>query len=444
MMEAGMTGADTDPRARAATELDRARVRSLGLTDAADDELTHQHSPLMSPLVWDLAHIGNQEELWLVRDVGGRAPVREDIDHLYDAFQQPRRSRPQLPLLGPAEARRYIGTVRDKVFDLLDTVRLEGRPLVTDAFAFGMIVQHEQQHDETMLATHQLRSGAPLLSAPPPPAPSGEPAIAGSEAFVPAGPFTMGTSTEPWALDNERPAHRVDLPAFFIDRYPVTNGQFLAFIDAGGYANPAWWSATGWAHRQEAGLERPQHWHEDGTATRFGRREPIDPAEPVVHVGWFEAEAYARWAGKRLPSEAEWEKAARFDPATGRSRRYPWGDDDPTEERANLGQRHLSPAPIGAYPAGAAPSGVHQLIGDVWEWTSSDFHGYPGFAAFPYREYSEVFFGGDYKVLRGGSFGTDASACRGTFRNWDYPIRRQIFSGFRCARDAGGAGAEVR
>jgi len=155
----------------------------------------------------------------------------------------------------------------------------------------------------------------------------------------------------------------------------------------------------------------------------------------VVHVSFHEAAAYAAWAGKRLPTEPEWEKAARFDPATGRSRRYPWGDEDPSPERANLDQRHLQPAPVGAYPAGASPLGVHQLIGDVWEWTSSDFTPYPGFAAFPYDEYSLVFFGADYKVLRGGSFGTVAVACRGTFRNWDYPIRRQIFAGFRCARD---------
>ncbi|MDT5025962.1 MAG: gamma-glutamyl hercynylcysteine S-oxide synthase [Micromonosporaceae bacterium] len=428
----------SDPRIRAAAELGRARARSMALTDAADDELVYQHSPLMSPLVWDLAHVGNQEELWLVRDVGGRQPVRVDIDHLYDAFKQPRRIRPELPLLGPTEARTYLRTVRDKVLDLLDKVSFEGRRLLADGFAFGMIVQHEQQHDETMLATHQLRTGVPLLAAPPPPPQPAAPV--GGEALIPAGPFIMGTSTEPWALDNERPAHTVELPAFFIDRVPVTNGQFRAFIDAGGYDNPAWWSTAGWAHRRNAGLSAPMHWHDDGTYTRFGRREPIVADEPVLHVCWFEAEAYATWAGKRLPTEAEWEKAARVDAAGDRSRRYPWGDNDPTDERANLGQRHLAPARVGAYPAGASPRGVYQLIGDVWEWTSSDFHGYPGFVAFPYHEYSEVFFGRDYKVLRGGSFGTDAAACRGTFRNWDYPVRRQIFSGFRCARDAGEAG----
>jgi iron(II)-dependent oxidoreductase len=425
---------DIDVRALVAAELERTRLRSSGLTDAVDDDdLVRQHSPLMSPLVWDLAHVGNQEELWLVRDVGGREPVRSDIDHLYDAFQHPRKDRPQLPLLGPAEARAYTRQVRDKVLDLLDRVPLEGRPLVDQGFAFGMIVQHEQQHDETMLATHQLRVGPPVLEAAPPPRAT---AAAGGEALVPAGPFTMGTSAEPWALDNERPAHTADLPAFLIDRAPVTNGQYQEFVDAGGYANPRWWSTEGWAHRMRAGLFGPMHWHGDGTYTRFGRREPLVPDEPVVHVCWYEAEAYAAWAGKRLPTEAEWEKAARFDPATGRSRRYPWGDEDPEERHANLGQRHLSPAPVGAYPAGASPAGVHQLIGDVWEWTSSDFAGYPGFAAFPYDEYSKVFFGPEYKVLRGGSFGTDRSACRGTFRNWDYPIRRQIFSGFRCARDA--------
>ncbi|MEV0897878.1 ergothioneine biosynthesis protein EgtB [Actinoplanes sp. NPDC049802] len=430
-----MTG---DLRLVIAAELERARARTRVLTESVDDhDLISQHSPLMSPLVWDLAHVGNQEELWLVRDVGGRDPVRHDIDELYDAFKHARRDRPALPLLDPAEARAYTAIVRDKVLDVLDRVRLDSsRPLVDGGFAFGMIVQHEQQHDETMLATHQLRVGGPVLSAPPPP--PAQTNISG-EIFIKAGKFLMGTDTEPWALDNERPAHTVDVPAFWIDAAPTTNGQYAAFIDAGGYDDPRWWSERGWAHRKNADLTRPLHWLRDRDGwhyRRFGRVDPVHPDEPVVHVCYFEAEAYAAWAGKRLPTEAEWEKAARHDPATGRSRRYPWGDDPPGPRHANLGQRHLSPAPVGAYPRGASPLGVHQLIGDVWEWVSTGFDGYPGFSAFPYREYSEVFFGGDYRVLRGGSFGTDASACRGTFRNWDHPIRRQIFSGFRCARDA--------
>ncbi|EWC62425.1 Serine/threonine kinase [Actinokineospora spheciospongiae] len=425
-------------RERVAEQLRRSRARSTALTDAVDeDDLVRQHSRLMSPLVWDLAHIGNQEELWLVRDVGGRDPVRSDIDELYDAFQHARADRPALPLLKPREARTYVREVREKVFDVLERTPLEGRRLVQDGFAFGMIVQHEQQHDETMLATHQLRTGTPVLHAEDPPR-AAEP-LPAREVLVPGGEFTMGTSTEPWALDNERPAHAAHVDAFFIDTVPVSNGEYLAFIDAGGYDDPRWWSEVGWAHRQGANLVAPRFW-ERGPAgwhrTRFGVVEQVPLDEPVVHVCFHEAQAYANWAGKRLPTEVEWEKAARFDPATGRSRRWPWGDEDPGPEHANLGQRHLRPAPVGSYPAGASALGVRQLMGDVWEWCDSDLRPYPGFAAFPYREYSEVFFGGDYKMLRGGSFGTDASAVRGTFRNWDHPIRRQIFAGFRLARDA--------
>jgi len=427
-------------RDRVAAELTRTRARSELLTTAVDeDDLIRQHSPLMSPLVWDLAHVGNQEELWLVRDVGGREPVRADIDHLYDAFRHTRAGRPALPLLDPDEARDYVGTVREKVLDVLAGAPLHGRRLTDDAFAFGMIVQHEQQHDETMLATHQLRVGDPVLHAPqPPPAPADALTLP-AMVIVPAGPFTMGTSTEPWALDNERPAHTVHVDAFAIDTTPVSNGAYLEFVEAGGYQRPRWWSEAGWRHRVEADLTAPLFWWRDTDGawwrTRFGVVEPVPADEPVCHVGYHEADAYARWRGRRLPTEAEWEKAARFDLASGRSRRYPWGDDDPTPAHANLGQRHLRPAPVGSYPGGASPLGVRQLIGDVWEWTSTAFAGYPGFTAFPYREYSEVFFGQDHKVLRGGSFGTDAAACRGTFRNWDYPVRRQIFAGLRCARD---------
>jgi iron(II)-dependent oxidoreductase len=417
-----------------------ARDRTAALTDCVDDgDLTRQHSPLMSPLVWDLAHIANQEEMWLLRAVGGQDPIHPEIDPIYDAFEHPRAERPALPLLQPQEARHYAADVRGRVLDLLGRAQFGGRRLVTGGFAFGMIAQHEQQHDETMLITHQLRKGAPVLTAPHPAPPPVDAISLPPEAMVPGGPFTMGTSTEPWALDNEQPAHLVHVPPFFIDTTPVTNAAYAEFIAAGGYDDPRWWSPAGWDHRQRARLSAPMTWRRDGgewVRTSFGGTEPVAAAEPVLHVSWYEADAYARWAGRRLPTEAEWEKAARLDPVTGLSRRFPWGDDAPTPERANLGQAHLRPAPAGSYPAGAAPCGARQLIGDVWEWTSSDFLPYPGFRAWPYREYSEVFFGSEYKVLRGGSFAVSPVACRGTFRNWDYPVRRQIFAGFRTARSA--------
>ncbi len=226
------------------------------LTDCVDDtDLVRQHSRLMSPLVWDLAHIGNQEELWLLRGIGGREPMHPEIDPLYDAFEHPRADRPALPLLPPTEARAYVGEVRGRVLDLLENAPLAGAPLVEDGFGFGMIAQHEQQHDETMLITHQLREGAQVLRAPAPsPAPS---AALPTEVFVPPGPFMMGTSTEPWALDNERPAHMVEVDAFYLDTTPVTNAAYAEFIADGGYDEPRWWSDVGLGASSARGTDRP-------------------------------------------------------------------------------------------------------------------------------------------------------------------------------------------
>jgi iron(II)-dependent oxidoreductase len=436
-------GPDLTPdalRDRIAGDLDAARRRSLDLLEPLDEaDLVRQHSPLMSPLVWDLAHVGNYEDLWLLRALG-RPGVGPELDDIYDAFRHPRRDRPALPMLDPTSARAYLREVRGRALDHLERAQLDGDdPLVGRGFVYGMVIQHEQQHDETMLATLNLMA-APGYR-PDAPAPPGAATVAvPDEVFVAAGPFEMGTGTDPWAYDNERPAHEVDVAAFWIDAAPVTNGQYAAFVDDGGYADPQWWQGAGWAWRQEAGLEHPQFWRRDGARTawlrtRFGFTEPVPPAEPVQHVCWYEADAYARWAGKRLPTEAEWEKAAAWDQSRAVTRRYPWGDSAPDADRANLGQCHFGPAPVGAYPQGASAYGCVQMIGDVWEWTASDFRPYPGFVSHPYREYSEVFYGPDYKVLRGGSWATDPSAIRNTFRNWDYPIRRQIFAGFRCARD---------
>lgn len=433
---------DDDLKALFASELERVRTRSLGLTtDVLDvDELLAQHSRLMSPLVWDLAHVGNYEELWLLRGAAGLEPMRPELDDIYDAFEHPRVERPTLPLLQPADAQSYIGTVRSKVLDSLDRLSLDSsNPLLDKGFVYAMVVQHEHMHDETMLATHQLRRGSAVLADVPPPAAPGDAAALPAEVLVPAGAFPMGTSDDGWAYDNERPAHQVFVPAFLIDTTPVANRAYLSFVEAGGYEEPRWWSSAGWAWRNQSGKRTPAFWLREGgewLRRRLGRVEPLPLDQPVQHVCFHEADAYARWAGKRLPTEPEWEKAASWDPVARRKRRFPWGDTDPTETHANLGQRHHQPAPVGAYPGGASVYGLRQLVGDVWEWTSSGFEGYPGFRSFPYKEYSEVFFGGDYRVLRGGSWATDRTAVRATFRNWDHPIRRQIFSGFRCARDA--------
>ncbi|MFW6639040.1 ergothioneine biosynthesis protein EgtB [Nocardiopsis algeriensis] len=432
---------------RIAAELDRSRRRSNALTLEVldEDELLAQHSPLMSPLVWDLAHVGNYEELWLLRALAGREALRPDINGLYDAFENSRADRVHLPLLRPEEARRYNERVRREVLDILDEIdiavpeqRSEEPDLAARGLVYHLVVQHEQQHSETMLSTHQLRRGTPVLLEEPAPVTSLHPP-AEPEVLVPAGPFTMGTDDTAWAYDNERPAVTVDLPAYRIDTRLVTNAEYQRFMEEGGYDTRRWWSPEGWEWKERTGASSPAFWRKEErgwSRRRFGRREMVPPDEPVQHVCHHEAQAYAAWAGKRLPTEAEWEKAARFDPATGRSRRYPWGDTEPGPGHANLGQRRLAPAPAGRHPEGASPLGVQQLIGDVWEWTSTTFTGYPGFRAFPYPEYSEVFFDDGYKVLRGGSWATHPVAARSTFRNWDLPVRRQIFSGFRCARDA--------
>ena len=431
-----------DDKAVVRRELAAARRRSLALLDPLSDlDQRRQHSPLMAPLAWDLGHVANYEEQWLVRALGGVAPGagRHDLDDVYDAFRHPRPTRPSLPFLGPAEARAYAEAVRDAALELLDRADLgPAEPLLDAAFVYGMVAQHEHQHDETMLATRQLMGeGAPALegAAPPPP---GQP-VRPDEVLVPAGTYPIGTDLDRWAYDNERPAHAVELAAFRIDATPVTCRRYLDFVEAGGYGERRWWSEEGWAWCRREGARAPLFWRDEGggawSVLRFGRRIDLPLEEPVQHVSWHEADACARFLGRRLPTEFEWEVAASVG-LDGAKRRHPWGDDPPGLAHANLGQRSDGPAPVGAYPAGMSARGCHQMLGDVWEWTSSDFEAYPGFRTFPYREYSEVFFGSGYKVLRGGSWATAPVAARPTFRNWDFAIRRQIFSGFRCARDA--------
>jgi iron(II)-dependent oxidoreductase len=296
-----------------------------------------------------------------------------------------------------------------------------------------------------MLQTLDLRGADPAAAAAlyPPAGARRLPALARpvddtERVVIHGGPFRMGTDDRSAAYDNERPSHIVEVGSFAIDRFPVTARRFAAFVDAGGYRHPELWSEQGRAWLEETGERAPQGWVASTggwRVRRFGHLQPLDPREPVQHVSFLEAEAFARWSGGRLPTEAEWEKAAAWDPAVRRSRTYPWGEAPPRPERANLDQAAFGPAPVGGFPAGASAYGVEQLLGDVYEWTSSPFSGYPGYATFPYPEYSEVFFDQGYRVLRGASWATAGWVARSTFRNWDHPQRRQIFAGLRLAWD---------
>jgi gamma-glutamyl hercynylcysteine S-oxide synthase len=361
--------------------LAEARARTIALIHPVGDELLNRvYSELLSPLAWDLGHIANFEELWLVQTVGGRKPLHGDLGQYYDAIENPRRERGDLPILHDAELRAYMAEVRERTLAVLDEVDISPDaedPLLREGFVYEMLVAHELQHQETMMQLIQM------LDAPY------RPAEANPDAFGPApverdagtirveaGTYEIGAPERGFAYDNERPRHAVELPAFQIDLTPVTNRAYLEYMG-------------------ETGAEPPMYWERDGAGwmrTAMGLRLPVDPARPVVHVSWDEADAFARWSGKRLPTEFEWEAA-----------------------RPRL-----------------------DGVGGAWEWTSSDFVGYPGFAAFPYKEYSEEFFGDTYKVLRGAAWTTHPHVARPSFRNWDLPQRRQIFAGIRLASDLEG------
>jgi iron(II)-dependent oxidoreductase len=367
-------------------ELQAARTRTLALVEHLDDEqLQAVHSPLMSPLAWDLGHIAAYEDLWLAHRLGERPLLRPELADLYDAFETPRAIRGEIEALDPPAARAYLDEVNART---IDTLAERG---VGDGVIVEMVIRHELQHSETMRQTLAIAGLLPAADAAVFDRPLDAPLDVQGERSewldLPAGVFAMGASDEGFAYDNERPRHRVETAAFQIARRPVTNQGWMRFSERGGYERREWWSADGWAWLGEQ-EQPPQH-----PAIADGHLQA-----PVCHVCWFEAEAFARAGGARLPSEVEWEQAA-------------------TRAEAGAGE-------------------ALEARGRVWEWTATTFNGYPGFVAYPYREYSEVFFGGAYRVLKGGSWATDPRVANARFRNWDLPQRRQIFSGLRLAMDA--------
>jgi gamma-glutamyl hercynylcysteine S-oxide synthase len=427
--------------------LTEARERTLLLISGLSDEDLHrQHDPLMSPIIWDVGHIAHFEELWLTQNLDGAIEFSE-MPGMYNPFEHPRATRASLALPTLAQMTERLREIRARVLDRLDSLEWnDDNPLLSGGYVYNMVLQHEYQHNETILQTLQLKKGepyrAPRTTASVPGKKSSAervPATAADMVSFDGGRVTIGTNDRSAAYDNERPQHVIDLRPFLIDRTPVTSGQYLAFIADGGYEREEFWSEAGRQWVAETGAVAPKYWFRDGQAwwsRVMDLTRAVDPNRPVCHVCYYEAEAFAKWAGKRLPTELEWEAAASWDLSTKTAKIFPWGDSEATAKVANVDQLSFDTTPVDSYDANVSPIGCSGMIGDVWEWTSSDFDGYPGFESFPYKEYSEEFFGPEYNVLRGGSWATRPGAIRNTFRNWDYPIRRQIFSGFRCARDA--------
>ena len=346
------------------------RDRTLTLVDDLDHDTLHQPlAPIMSPLVWDLGHIAAYEDLWCVARLNEEPLLRPDLAAVYDAFETPRAKRADVELLDRGAAGEYMDAVRERTLRVLD----ERGP----SDLHELVLRHELQHTETMRQ-------ALFLGGLPGGSPDAMPSFPASldTVEIPAGPFLMGAAGDGFAYDNEGPRHEVHVDTFRITRTPITNATFLSFVEGGGYERREWWSDEGWAWKEEYDITHPAGW------------AGADDA-PVQHVSWFEAAAFARSLGARLPTEAEWEKAATWD-------------------------------------HGTALDGV----GLVWEWTATEFDGYPGFVAYPYREYSEVFFRRGYRVLRGGSWAASPRVATRTFRNWDLPQRRQIFSGLRLVMEA--------
>ncbi|MFB6263770.1 MAG: selenoneine synthase SenA [Bradymonadaceae bacterium] len=432
--------------------VDDARRRTIDLVDDLDDD--QRMGPkrdIVNPMLWEIGHLAWFHERWILRHLDGRDPLRDDADELYDSIAVHHDDRWSLPLPDYDETRDYMRGVREALHE-----RLAGRSATEEeAYYYRYTTFHEDMHAEAFTYTRQtLEYPRPEFSA----AEGGEPTASWGEqsgdvqtrrdVSVPGGTYRLGAPEDaPFAFDNEREIHEVELEPFEISKTPVTNEQFVRFVEDGGYDTREYWSDAGWAWRGETGAEAPRYWEKrDGTWHRRLFRDwyELQPDAPVVHVSWWEAKAWCRWADRRLPTEAEWEAAA-----AGRSAeeagfadqkvRYPWGDRRREGRPANLDGRALLEgasgderclAPVGAFPEGESAFGCRQMLGNVWEWTETTFEPYPGFEPDMYEDYSAPWFG-DRKVLRGGAWATRSRMVHNYWRNYFTPERRDVYAGFR-------------
>nr|WP_228014718.1 ergothioneine biosynthesis protein EgtB [Fortiea sp. LEGE XX443] len=419
--------------------LNECRFKTFKLFENIDDTIFRsQYHPDFSPIGWHLGHIAYTESLWLLEHSAGLRCLFPQYRKLFASDGLPKSERVQLPNL--EEIGYYLHTVRDKVHEHIEVANIEPQERL-----WRFLIQHESQHCEIISyvlemakrgygAEEQGCRGAGVqgknilfstqhgLNAP---LPLTGLSTLSEMVMIPAGEFEQGNNSID-ALDNEILNHRVYLDTYWIDRYPVTCGQYQEFMAAGGYENQRWWSEDGWRWLQTERVIQPLYWCSD--------RRYDD--HPVCGVSWYEAEAYSRFVGKRLPTEAEWEKAVSWDAYNQRRRIYPWGEDIPTPEYCNCDRLIGQTTPVDTYPAGQSAYGLSDTLGNVWEWTASWFAPYQGFQSYPYVGYSQVYFDSQHRVLKGGSWATRPWVLRSSFRNWYHPGVRQIFAGFRCATSA--------
>lgn len=432
------------PAAQLADSVKDAHDHTLMLiADLADEQLTVPLMDVVNPFLWEFGHTAFFYDVFLLRALGAEEFLLAGAEHLYDSFKVDHDDRWGLPLPSREETLAYKDRVLTHVLDRLDSRRLDS----AGAYLYRLAVLHEDMHGEAFTYMRQTlgyprpglanghrdgevgaRGGGPLPG----------------DVHFPGGTFQLGATPDaPFVFDNEKWAHPVLVATFRIARAPVTNVEFAEFVEDRGYLRSELWSRQGWAWRTKRGAAHPLYW-ERGVAgwlrRDYDKLVPLEPHAPVVHVNWYEAEAYCNWVGRRLPTEAEWELAASAEPTpdgdgiTGRKRRYPWGDAPPTPERANLDSRLPGCVDVGAFPLGESAFGCRQMLGNVWEWTASPFFPFPGYVVdTPYREYSAPWFG-YRKVLKGGAWATRSRLATNTYRNFFLPDRRDVFAGFRtCA-----------
>lgn len=421
------------------------RGRTLDLVaDLSDEQMIGPLLAIVNPLLWEIGHVAWFQELWVLRHLRKHKPIFEGGDTLYNSAEVAHDTRWELRLPSREKTLDYMRLVLNRVNETMSSKD----PSEEEVYFHLLVTLHESMHNEAFTYTRQtLGYSPPRLNRAPgeksPVQPQGGPLPGDVE--PPGGTFMLGATGDiPFVFDNEKWAHQVSIQPFRIARAPITNAEFAAFVEEGGYRHRKWWSKSGWDWREKDGAEHPTYWQRESGGRwlqrRFNEWLPLIEHHPIIHVNWYEAEAYCNWAGRRLPTEAEWESAASGEPTrdrceiAGRKRRFPWGDEPPTPDRANLDWSAGGCVDVGALPLGDSIFGCRQMIGNVWEWTATDFRPYPGFVVDPYKEYSQPWFE-NHKVLRGGCWTTRSYLIRNTWRNFYIPDRRDVWAGFRtCAK----------